>query len=164
MNASLLKHFKERTDGSLSCIDDYTHTCVIQLRSSDATFVLNFKDISKPADVKQISGKARNMNSDEISEASGFLGDFLRGAITESLLEDEVNVIVAKKIMRALGHDDFFKHVVLAKKLITADGHESMASMIADSTGIDSSDPNGLIKGIVSQVRYLLNDMLMEKR
>lgn len=164
MNASLLKHLKERTNDDLSCIDDHTHKCVIQVRAADAVFVLEFQNISMPESVTQTFGKPRKMTSHENSVASEFLSEFLRGAISETLLEDELNVTVAKKIMRALGHDDFFKHIVLAKRLINANSAESMALLISESIGIDESDPKGLIKGIVGQINFLLNDMMAEKR
>lgn len=164
MNVSLLKHVKQRTDDHFRCIDDHTHTCILKLTASDATFALKFDNISKPAAVKQVSGKDRKLTQVELRSAENFLSEFLYGAIGETLLEDETTVLVAKKITRALGHDSFFKHLILSKKLMVSGERNFMLAEIANATGLDIADPNGLVVDIVNQVEELIKAPLTEKR
>lgn len=163
MNVSLLKHVKQKTDDDFRCIDDHTHTCILKLTAADATFALKFDNISKPAIVKQVSGKDRKLTAVELKSAENFLSEFLYGAIGETLLEDETNVLVAKKITRALGHDSFFKHLILSKKLMVSGERNFMLKEIANATGIDIGDSNGLVVAIVNQVEELLKDPLTDK-
>lgn len=164
MNVSLLKHVKQRTNDDFRCIDDHAHTCILKLTASDATFALKFDNISKPAITKQISGKNRNPTSAELKTAEKFLSEFLYGAIGESLLEDEMNVLVAKKITRALAHDSFFKHLILAKKLMVSGERSFMLQEVANAAGVDVGDPNGLVLAIVNQVQDILRAPLTERK
>lgn len=164
MNVSLLKHVKQRTDNDFRCIDDHAHTCILKLTAADAIFVLKFDNISKPAAVKQVSGKDRKLTQVELKSAENFLSEFLYGAIGETLLEDETNVLVAKKITRALGHDSFFKHLILSKKLMVSGERNFMLAEVANATGLDIADSNGLVVSIVNQVTEILKGPITEKR
>lgn len=164
MNVSLLKHIKQKTDDDFRCIDDHIHTCILKLTAVDATFALKFDNISKPAIVKQVAGKNRKPTTVEMKSAEKFLSDFLYGAIGETLLEDETNVLVAKNIMRALGHDSFFKHLILSKKLMVNGERNFMLKEISNLTGMGSDDPNGLVVAIVNQIECLLRDQITDKK
>lgn len=160
MNTSLIRHLKlNKEDDVNSCIDGFNHKALIKVESADASFEVAFANISRPNGVKQLSGEPRQMTLNEVNSASNFYNTYLRGAVSESLMNDKPNVDIAIIIMKSLGYDEFFTQLVLAKKFRQTETRQQKHDLLAKTLGFNSGSeiPSSVIENIIVQVDNYLN-------